>query len=125
MREVGDTYVHLQETVAQYDARLAQIYIDRMTQAVTANQNLLPASNEPQLSGCIEIATKLGYHVGKEESALGRYVAKHWRNAYGTEPEISKRECGGAIRSLKVYPNDDPVVTTAIKDFYTKRTAKL
>ena len=30
----------------------------------------------------------------------------------------AKRECGGAMRNISVYPTDDPAVIVAIKTFY-------
>lgn len=115
--QVSDAIVRMHETLAIYDPRLAQILIDRAMQTVMAHV-ALPAATVPSLAGAVEIATDLGYKVGKELSTLGKAVAKAWRSAYDTEPQEAKRECGGAMRRLKVYPSDDPIVVTAIREFY-------
>lgn len=119
VREVAETIVYVHENLSDIDPRLAQILIDRAMQTV---QPLLPSA-EPtvKLAGAVEIAEGLGFSVGKEQSSLGKAVAKAWREAYETEPQEVKRECGGAMRKLKVYPSDDPVVVATIKEFYCDR----
>lgn len=114
----------IHETIAKHDVRLAQVLIDRTMRDLDAfGQPDLPPSlrNEPSLSGCVEIATELGFIVGKEESQLGRTIAKAYRQAGLGEPKSVKRECGGGFRLMKVYPKNEPVVIEAIKSFYQKR----
>jgi hypothetical protein len=82
------------------------------------DQVALPGGVEPKTAGVVEIAESLGYKVEKLESKLGRRVAKCWRDAFGTAPKEVKRECGGAFRSLKVYPKNESVVIAAIHGFY-------
>jgi prophage antirepressor-like protein len=118
-KEVAETIVYIQDYLAQTDPRLAQILIDRAMQ--TVQPLLMSSAPEVKLSGSVEIAELLGLSVGKEQSTLGRTVAKAWRDAYGTEPQEVKRECGGAMRKLKVYPTDEPIVIAAIKEFYSDR----
>lgn len=69
------------------------------------------------------MAESLGFKVGKELSLLGKAAASAWRKEYGTEPQQSKRECGGAMRKLNLYPSNDPIVLQAIKAFYARRLA--
>jgi hypothetical protein len=78
----------------------------------------LPSAPEPTLAGAVEIATGLGFKVGKEQSQLGKAVARAWREAGNGEPLKAKRECGGAMRPISVYPTNDPTVIVAIKTFY-------
>lgn len=119
--EVSKCILNIHENLADIDPRLAQILIDRAMQTV---QPLLPAGDpEVQLSGAVEMAEKLGFRVGKEQSTLGKTIAKAWRDAYGGDPQEVKRECGGAMRKLKVYPSDDPIVIATIKEFYSDREA--
>lgn len=118
-KEVAETIVYIHEYLAGTDPRLAQILVDRAMQTV---QPLLPSSTqEAKLSGAVELAGNLGFSVGKEQSTLGKAVAKAWRDAYGSDPQEVKRECGGAMRKLKVYPSDDPIVIATIKEFYADR----
>lgn len=118
-RQVAESVVYIHENLGDVDPRLAQILIDRAMQTVTP---LLPSSNpEPKLSGAVEIAQSLGFNVGKEQSTLGKAIAKAWRNAYNADPQEVRRECGGAMRKLKVYPSDDPIVLATIKEFYSDR----
>ena len=117
--EVSECVLHIHENLADIDPRLAQILIDRAMQ--TVQPLALPDVNKPRLAGAVEIAEGLGFPVGKEQSSLGKAVAKSWRDAYESDPQESKRECGGAMRKLKVYPIGDPVVIATIKDFYAER----
>lgn len=121
--KIGAVVVKLHETVAHYDPRIAQILIDRAMQTLPNHQLLLPSTE--RLAGVVEIATDMQYSVGKEESPLGKACAAAYRKAYDEEPQISKRECGGAFRSLKVYRFDDPVIRAAIIEFYQRRLAKM
>lgn len=117
-KSVADAIDFVHQKISSRDPRIAQILIDHAMRGI----DVLALPAKPQLSGCVEIANRLGYKVGKEESTLGKHVAKCWREAYnGTEPQIAERECGGAMRGLKLYPIDDPVVIAAIKEFYSKR----
>lgn len=118
--EVAKSVRQIHDELSDIDPRLSQILIDRAMQTV---QPLLASATQPEvkLSGCVEIAESLGFSVGKEQSTLGKAVAKAWRDAYGAEPQQLKRECGGAMRSLKVYPGDDPVIAATIREFYGER----
>lgn len=118
--QVAQSIKGIHETLGDIDPRLAQICIDRAMQTIPAYQPLLSGESSV-LAGAIEIATNLGYKVGKEESQLGRAVAKAYRDAGLGEPQTAKRECGGAFRSMKVYPGNEPVVIAAIHEFYRKR----
>lgn len=118
VKSVADAIDFVRQKIAPYDPRQAQILIDHAMRGLD-DYAVLPAA-KPKLSGCVEIAQKLGYKVSKDDSALGRHVAKNWRAAYNTEPQKVERECGGGFRNLKLYPIDDPVVIAAIKEFYNK-----
>jgi hypothetical protein len=114
--EVSECIVGIHDNLGNLDPRLAQILIDRAMQTVMPVA--LPGAPEPSLAGAVEIATGLGFRVGREQSSLGKAVAKAWREATGTEPQKAKRECGGAMRNISVYPINDPAVVVAIKTFY-------
>ena len=116
-REISECILAIHENLADIDPRFAQILMDRAMQTAMP---LAIGPTEPKLSGVVEMAEVLGYRVGKEQGTLGKEAAKAWRNAYGTEPQAVKRECGGAMRSLKVYPSDDPVIIATIKGFYSE-----
>ena len=118
--QVAQSVKGIHDTLADIDPRLAQICIDRAMQTIPAYQPLL-SGDSSVLSGAVEIATNLGYKVGKEESQLGRAVAKAYRDSGLGEPQSAKRECGGGFRAMKVYPGNEPVVITAIHEFYEKR----
>lgn len=118
--EVAHSIADIHETLGDIDPRLAQILIDRAMQTVMPLP-LLTGAAAPKLSGAVEMAENLGFSVGKEQSSLGRAIAKAWRDAYGSDPQETKRECGGAMRKLKVYPSDDPIVIATIKEFYSDR----
>jgi hypothetical protein len=115
--EVSQCIAEIHDNLSCLDPRLAQILIDRAMQTVMP-QGKLAGASEPSLAGAVEIATSLGFKVGKEQSSLGKAVAKAWRESTGTEPQKAKRECGGAMRNISVYPTDDPAVIVAIKTFY-------
>lgn len=119
--QVAQSVKGIHDTLADIDPRLAQVCIDRAMQTIPSYQPLLPTDSSI-LSGAVEIATNLGYKVGKEESQLGRAVAKAYRDAGLGEPQSVKRECGGAFRSMKVYPASEPVVIAVIHDFYKRRS---
>jgi hypothetical protein len=114
--EVSDCIVGIHGNLGDLDPRLAQILIDRAMQTVMPLG--LPSAPEPTLAGAVEIATGLGFKVGKEQSQLGKAVARAWREAGNGEPLKAKRECGGAMRPISVYPTNDPTVIVAIKTFY-------
>ena len=118
-REVAETIVYIHEHLAKTDVRLAQILIDRAMQTVQPIPAFPGAS--PRMAGAVEIAERLGFKVGKEQTTLGRVAAKAWRLAHKAEPLVSERECGGAMRPLKVYPMDDPAVIKAIREYYQAR----
>jgi phage anti-repressor protein len=118
VKSVAESIATVQRLVAPIDPRLAQVLIDHAMRGV--DQLALPG-NSPRLAGVVEIAESLGYNVGKNESSLGRSVARCWRDAFGTAPQEVKRECGGAFRALKVYPIDEPVVITAIRAYFQDR----
>jgi hypothetical protein len=120
-REVAETIVYIHEYLAKTDVRLAQILIDRAMQTVQSVP-LLPGSNAP-MAGVVEIAKTLGFNVGKEQSMLGTAVAKAWRAAGKGEPIDCKREVGGAMRPVKVYPIGDPTVVEAIRSYYQRRAS--
>jgi hypothetical protein len=115
---VADAILNIQQKVAGIDPRLAQVLIDHAMRGV---DHLALPGNSPRLAGVVEIAESLGYNVEKNESSLGRCVAKCWRDAFGVEPQEVKRECGGAFRPLKVYPIDEPVVVAAIHAYFQDR----
>jgi phage anti-repressor protein len=118
VKSVAESIATVQRLVAPIDPRLAQVLIDHAMRGV--DQLALPG-NTPRLAGVVEIAESLGYNVGKNESSLGRCVARCWRDAFGTAAQEVKRECGGAFRALKVYPIDEPVVITAIHAYFQDR----
>ena len=113
--ETTDAIAHVQDILGASNPRLAQILIDYAMQDLK-----LPAlpGTADRLSGCVEIANDLGYRVGKELGQLGKYVASAWRSKFGTDPQRDKRECGGAMRNIAVYPSNEPIVIAAIKEFY-------
>lgn len=117
--EVAKAIGTIHDELSDIDPRLAQILIDRAMQ--TVQPLALSDGNKPKLAGAVEIAESLGFSVGKEQSSLGKAVAKSWRDAYESDPQESKRECGGAMRKLKVYPVDDPIVVATVKEFYAER----
>ncbi len=118
VKSVAESIATVQRLVAPIDPRLAQVLIDHAMRGV--DQLALPGKS-PKLAGVVEIAESLGYNVGKNESSLGRCVARCWRDAFGTTPQEVKRECGGAFRALKVYLIDEPVVITAIRAYFQDR----
>lgn len=118
VRSVAESIATVQQLVAPIDPRLAQVLIDHAMRGV--DHLSLPGS-APRLAGVVEIAESLGYNVGKNESSLGRCVARCWRDAFGTAPQEVKRECEGAFRSLKVYQIDEPIVIAAIHAYFQDR----
>jgi len=113
--ETTDAIAHVQDVLGASNPRLAQILIDYAMQDLKLPA--LPGAAD-RLSGCVEIANGLGYRVGKELGQLGKYVANAWRSEFGADPQTDKRECGGAMRNLAVYPRNEPTVIAAIKEFY-------
>lgn len=113
--ETTDAIAHVQDILGASNPRLAQILIDYAMQDLKIPA--LPGTAD-RLSGCVEIANDLGYRVGKELGQLGKYVASAWRSKFGTDPQRDKRECGGAMRNIAVYPSNEPIVIAAIKEFY-------
>lgn len=113
--ETTDAIAHVQDVLGASNPRLAQILIDYAMQDLKLPA--LPGTSD-RLSGCVEIANDLGYRVGKELGQLGKYVASAWRSKFGTDPQRDKRECGGAMRNIAVYPSNEPIVIAAIKEFY-------
>lgn len=109
----------IQSALGDVDPRLAQILIDVSMRTIDhIGTPSLPPSTEPEYAGVVEIAQELGFKVDKQESKLGRFVAKAFRDAGLGDPLTAKRECGGAMRSLKVYPKNEPIVISAIKEFF-------
>ncbi len=117
VESVANAIATVQQKVAAIDPRLAQVLIDHAMRGI--DQVALPGGVEPKTAGVVEIAESLGYKVEKLESKLGRRVAKCWRDAFGVSPQEARRECGGAMRPLKLYPKDEPVVIAAIHEFYS------
>jgi len=118
VKSVTDAIDQVRQKIAVFDPRLAQVLIDHAMRGIDSVAMLPPS--QPKMGGFVEIATKLGFKVGKEESGLGKFVAPRWRKAYGTEPEECERECGGGFRNIKLYPMDDPIVIAAIEDYFAR-----
>jgi hypothetical protein len=116
---VAESIVYIHEHMAKVDVRLAQILIDRAMQTVQPVA-LLPGTTT-RMEGAVRIAQLLGFKVGKEQATLGRAVAQAWRAAGKGDPQTANREVGGAMRDVKVYPSDDPIVTDAIRGYYQAR----
>lgn len=116
-KETAEAINYISETVALNNPRLAQMLIDHAMRDIQVNQAVLAPADD-RLMGVVEIALDMGYPMPKSDSALGRKVAKAYRDAGLGEPQTDKRECGGAFREMKVYPGNEPIVREAIKSYY-------
>lgn len=115
--ETAQSINYIQETLGLTNPRIAQMLVDHTLRDIADQQPALPQFDD-RLMGVIEIATQLGYPLPKSDSALGRKVAKAYRDAGLGEPQTDKRECGGALREMKVYPCSEPIVKEAIRSYY-------
>lgn len=120
-KSVAASIQSIHQSVALIDPRLAQILIDHAMRGLDSQSLLTAQLKGDRLAGCVEIANDLGFYSTKDESSLGKAVAKAWRLDQHAEPQSVNRECGGAFREINAYPFNSVVVREAISSFYAAK----
>lgn len=115
-REIAEIFQNLDGISPRLAQRLTDIRMNQLERDL--GFAALPPCESPLL-GAVEIAEDLGYKPDSNHwSALGRCVAKAYRQAGLGEPAKEKRMLHGRMTSLMLYTSNEPVVVEAIHSFY-------
>jgi len=111
--EITESIFQIQNKISENNPRLAQFLID------LAISEVMPAGNSltgVKLKGVAEIAESLGLPVNfQNRSSLGKFVKK----TCGHLAQQEERLVNGQQRFVACYPEDEPEVIQAIRNFFS------
>lgn len=111
--ETAKAVDEISSLLGEINPRLAQFLIDHAISDIMPSQ---PQLSGTRLRGVVEIAESLGFSVGmNNRSQLGRFV----KCRCGALAMKEERLVNGTMRNVYCYPEGDPVVEQAIKDYFT------
>ena len=109
---ISESIKQIQDNLGDNNPRLVQFLID------TTVSEMMPASKSltgSKLIGVVEIARSLGLPVDfHNRSKLGVFV----KSKCGELSKLEKRLVNGVYINVHCYPEDNPVVIQAVKDYF-------